>query len=164
LTLLSTFAVFSQTLGPAETVSAFYKYSDARSSTFDRRHIESRKQWYTPQLYQAFRIQLRKDQAHLKKHPTDKPFFGDGLDFQPLNEACDVNGKRVNRRRSVGRTNIRQNRADVNVRFAYPKGCAIEPIIWRFRLWKVGGKWLIGDQIYEDGSTLTKDINENKYY
>src|SRR4051812_33250648 len=90
LILVSSTAVFSQTRGPAETVKAFYKYSNARSDIFDRRHIESRKQWYTPGLYQAFLNQLRKDQAHLKKHPTDKPFFGDGLDFQPLNEACDV--------------------------------------------------------------------------
>jgi len=162
LILLLAAAAFSQIRGPAETVTAFYKYSNARSTIFDRRHIESRKQWYTPEFYTAFRTLLRKDQGQLKKHPTDKPFFGDGLDFRPLNEACDVNGKQYYRRRSIGRTIIKKNRADVDVRFAYPKSCTIEPIVWRIRLWKVSGKWLIADQIYEDGSTLTKDMSEHR--
>lgn len=148
---------------PEETVRAFYKYSNARSSTFNRRHIESRKQWYTPALYNAFWTQLRKDQAYLKKNPTDKPFFGDGLDFMPLDEPCDANGKSYRRSWSISRRDIRKTRAYIDVKFAYPKACNLESEYYRVNLQKIGGKWLISDWTYSDGSTLTGDMRKHNY-
>lgn len=163
LILLSAVAAFAQGPGPEETVKAFYKYSNARSSTFNRRHIESRKQWYTTALYNAFRAQLREDQAYLKKHPSDKPFFGDGLDFMPLDEPCDANGKSYHRSWSISRRDIRKTRAYIDVRFAYPKACNIEPIYYRVGLRKTGEKWLIDDWTYSSGMTLRREMRENNY-
>ena len=158
-------AAMSQNLGPAETVQAFYKYSNARSSIFNKRHIELRKRWYTPELYSEFLKELDEEVAHLKSNPTDKPFFGDGLDFRPLDEPC-VEGERSYRRiQSIGRTEINRSVANVEVRFAYPKACTsiTESISYRVNLKKVGGRWLIADWTYPDGSTLIADMRRHKY-
>jgi hypothetical protein len=160
---MSAAAVFAQNPGPEETVKAFYKYSNARSSTFNGRHIELRKQWYTPALYNAFRAQLREDRAYLKKNPTDKPFFGDGLDFMPLDEPCEANGKSYRRSWSVSRRDIRKIRAYIDVKFAYPKECNIEPVYYRVGLQQIGGKWLIDDWTYSTGMTLRREMREHKY-
>ena len=165
LFFLSAATALPQNLGPTETVRAFYKFSNARSSIFSKRHIELRKQWYTPHLYKAFLEQLQEDQTHLKKHPTDKPFFGDGLAFRPLDEACEANGKHYSRYQTVTRTDIQRSRAYVDVTFAYPKACTTdtESIVYRVDLRRINGKWLIDDWTYSDGSTLTRDMREHKY-
>lgn len=163
LLLIPASAAFSQSRGPAETVKAFYAYSNARSSTFNKRHIESRKKWYTPALYKAFVAHLRDQQAYLKKNPTDKPYFGDGLDFRPLDEPCEANGKSYNRAQSISRVSNGKARSYVDVKFAYPKACTEEPIYYRVNLQKVNGKWLIADWTYSSGMTLTREMRENKY-
>ena len=163
LILIFTAAAIAQTSGPAETVKAFYKYSNARSSTFNKRHIESRKQWYTPALYRAFVAHLRDQQAFLKKNPTDKPFFGDGLDFRPLDEPCEASGKSYWRSQSISRVSTGKTRSYVDVKFAYPKACTEEPIYYRVNLQKISGKWLIADWTYSSGMTLTREMKENKY-
>jgi hypothetical protein len=159
----SSIAISAQAVGPEEAVKAFYLYSNARSSTFNSRHIESRKQWYTPSLYRAFRSQLAKDRAHVKANPTDKPFFGDGLDFKPVDEPCEANGRSYRRTQSVSRRDIRKTRAFIDVKFAYPKACDIEPEHYRVGLRKINGKWLIDDWTYSSGMTLRREMRENKY-
>jgi hypothetical protein len=163
LILISVSAAFSQNAGPVETVRSFYKYSNARSDIFDKRHVESRKQWHTPALYRAFRDQLRKDRAQKKKCPTDKPFFGDGLTFSPFNEPCEVNGRSYQRFSSISAKSIGKNRATVNVKFAYPKACTEDqPIYYQVNLSKINGKWLIDDWTYSDGMALTREMGESK--
>ena len=165
LILSAASVAMAQTPGPSETVRAFYMYSNARSSTFNRRHIELRKKWYSPDLYAEFLKELSEEAAHLKANPTDKPFFGDGLDFRPLDEAC-VEGERTYRRiQSIGRTEINRSVANVEVKFAYPKACTsiTESISYQVNLKKVGGKWLIADWTYPEGSTLVTDMREHKY-
>jgi hypothetical protein len=151
---------FAQASGPAETVAAFYKYSNARSSTFNNRHIQSRKQWYTPALYNLFLLELKKEKAMLKAHPGDKPFFGDGLTFRPDDELCEANGKSYERTQSIGRVSTGKTRSYVEVKFAYPKECNIEPISYRVNLQKINGKWLISDWTYSSGRTLTREMRE----
>jgi len=163
LIFISSIAISAQATGPEETVKAFYKYSNARSSTFNSRHIESRKTWYTPTLYKAFLAQLREDRAYLKKNPTDKPYFGDGLDFKPLDEPCEANGKSYRRSLGISRRDIKKTRAYIDVKFAYPKVCNIEPESYRVNLQKISGKWLISDWTYSDGSSLTRDMGKKNY-
>ncbi|HUR98202.1 MAG TPA: hypothetical protein VMZ26_09085 [Pyrinomonadaceae bacterium] len=159
-------AAFAQSTAPDATVRAFYAYSNARSSTFNRRHIELRKKWYTPALYAAFLRQLAEDETHLKANPTDKPFFGDGLDFRPLDEPCGVGDRTYKRVQSVYRSQMTPSRADVEVKFAYPAACGDaggKPIIYKVNLQKIGGKWLINDWTYDNGSTLVGDMKSHKY-
>lgn len=161
--LICAASALSQTSEPAETVRAFYRFSNARSPIFNRRHIESRKRWYTPALYRLFREELRKQTDFLKQHPDEKPFFGDGLDFRPLHESCQANGKSYPRSQSISRTEVTGQSANVDVKFAYPQACSEEPIYYRVQLKKLNGKWLIDDWSYTSGVTLTREMKGNKY-
>ena len=163
IVLISAGSAFSQTVGPAQTVRAFYEFSEARSPVFNRKHIELRRRWYTPELYRLFLEELRKEQVFLKQHPNEKTFFGDGLDFRPLDEPCAANGKEYRRSRSTSRTQAGKNRAYVDVKFAYPDICTEAPIVYRVNLKKVRGRWLIDDWTYSSGKTLTQEMKENKY-
>lgn len=163
--LLATSAAFSQGTEPQITVREFYTYSNARSSTFNRRHVELRKKWYTAELYKALIAQVDEDAAYLKKNPTDKPYFGDGLTFRPLDEPCQVGERSYKRVQNVGRTEILNSAATVDVSFAYPKACvpAIAPVVYKVNLKRVGGKWLIDDWTYDDGSTLVGEMKKVNY-
>ena len=162
---LASVAAHAQTSTPDATVRSFYAYSNARSSTFNRRHVELRKRWYTPELYNAFLNQLRQDDAFLKKNPTDKPYFGDGLTLRPLDEPCTVGDRDYKRAQSIGRTEIVKTRATVEVSFAYPKACTLglRPIVYQVNLHRVGGRWLIDDWIYDGKSSLKADMTKQKY-
>jgi hypothetical protein len=162
---IASLAALAQSAAPDATVRAFYAYSNSRSSTFNRRHIELRKKWYTPALYAAFLKQLAEDEAYLKTHPDDKPFFGDGLDFRPLEEPCEVGDRSYKRVQSVYRSQMTTSRAEVEVKFAYPGACThgYQPIIYKVNLQKVSGKWLINDWTYEDGRTLVGEMKSHKY-
>lgn len=155
--------ILPQTIGPAQTVNSFYKFSNARSALFNRKHIESRKRWYTPDLYRLFLEELTEEEAFLKQNPTEKPFFGDGLSFRPLDEPCEANGKQYRRSQRITRTEAGRNRAYVDVEFAYPKACKLEPVVYRVHLRKLWGKWLVDDWTYSSGMTLTREMKENKY-
>ena len=108
-------------------------------------------------------LEERRGRRFLKKHPTEKPFFGAGLDFRPLDEPCEANGKHYRRSQTITRTEAGRNRAYVDVEFAYPKACREEPIVYRVHLRKLRGKWLIDDWTYSSGMTLTREMKENKY-
>lgn len=159
--LLCGATTLSQSLGPAATVQAFYKFSNARSAVFNRKHIESRKRWFSPELYRLFLEELRKEEAFLRQHPDEKPFFGDGLTFRPLDEPCQADGKSHQRVQSISRTESGKNRAYVDVKFAYPQACTEKPITYRINLKKVGGRWLIDDLTYSNGMTLAREMREN---
>ena len=166
ITVIITFASASslaQSRGPSDTVKSFYRFSSARSNLFDRRHVESRKSWYTNELYQLFLEQLKKDEANLKANPTDKPFFGDGLDFEPLHETCNAGGKSHPYTRRVGKAVVESSIAYVDVIFSYPSACKSPAVSWRVKLQRAAGKWLIADWIYPDKSSLVGDMQENRY-
>ena len=160
--LLSATAALAQRAGPTKVVHDFYSFSNARSAIFNRQHIESRKRWYTRELYRLFLDELREQTDFLKQHPDEKPFFGDGLDFRPLPEPCQANGKEYNRSQRIFRTDVNDNSAYVDIEFAYPEPCTEEPVYYRVRLQRVNGSWLIDDWIYSDGTTLTRDMKENR--
>ena len=153
---------FAQSRGPSETVKSFYTFSSSRSSTFDRRHVEARKRWYTSELYRLFLDQLKKDEAELKAHSTDKPFFGDGLDFQPWHERCQAGGRSYAYSRHVGRAFIEGKVATVEVVFSYPKMCGIKASVYRVKLENDGKRWLIADWVWPEGSSLAADIKANR--
>ena len=165
LALIFSASAAAQTSGPEATVRAFYAFSNTHSSMFNRRHVESRKQWYTPGLYSAFQEQLKEDETHLRKNPTDKPYFGDGLTFRPLDEPCESNGKSYKRVQRLSKTEIVESRARVDVSFAYPKACTAggEPIVYSVQLRRIGGKWLIDDWSYAEGTSLVTDMKATNY-
>ncbi len=154
----------AQNSDPAASVQAFYAYEQKASQVFSRRNLDPRRDRMTARLYNLFRDELRKQNAHLKSNADDKPFFGDGFPFRPIDEPCDVNGRSYKRRYQVqadGR--IREDRVDIPVRFAYPRPCTIESITYKVRMVRSPSKWLVDDVIFEDGSTLSQAMKNHRY-
>src|SRR5436190_21585339 len=94
LLMTASLTVFSQSSGPVAAAYAFYKYDRSHSQVFNRENIDARKQWLSAALCKLLIIELAREKEYLKKNATDKPHFGDGLPFQPLDEECAAGGKK----------------------------------------------------------------------
>lgn len=170
-TLLTIFIVTSalaktaaaQIPDPAVYVQAFYAFEMKAPQSFDKRNLVRRQKWLSPRLYDLFRAELRKQNAHLKTHPDDKPFFGDGFPFRPIDEVCDSNGRSYKRQYRVQAGKTRSGQHTVTVRFSYPKPCGPMTIIYRLKLIRAGSRWLIDDVIFDDGSSLSAAMREHRY-
>ena len=101
---------------------------------------------------------------YLSKNPTDKPHFGDGLPFRPLDEACELNGKSYRRNISFGQVTVKGDVGNVDVFFKYPKGCNIPDVLYAVNMEKDRGRWVISDVRYiADNSSLVEDLNRKEY-
>lgn len=156
-------AVSAQIRSPRSTVEAFYKFDRSHSQTFNRRNIDARNRWFTASLYRAFLRELRLENAYLKDHPDDKPFFGDGLPFSPYEETCDFAGKWFPSKYRVGSTLMRGNAADVRITVYWPSQCKLSPATYRVRLIRERSVWKLDDIIYSDGRTLVQDMRAHHY-
>ena len=104
----------AQIPAPSAAVRAFYAHDRNANAAFNQRNLETRKKYLTPRLYNLFREELRKERAHLRSNPDDKPFFGDGFPFRPIDEDCQANGRILKRRYQVGNAaRTRASRTDV---------------------------------------------------
>src|SRR6058998_3314832 len=136
---------YSQMSSPANTVRLFYKFDRSHSQIFNRRNIDERKSWFSASLYQLFLNEMRREATDLKKNPTDKPHFGDGLPFQPLNEPCEADGKTYRNRYDVVPGKVKRSDGHVTVRFFYPFACKMGRSIYGIDLKKTGSRWVIDD-------------------
>ena len=105
----------------------------------------------------------------MKKNPTNKPHFGDGFPFAPMEE-CYVEGKEIKNILKIGKTTFKENKTIVEVKFYYPKVCDGSFIhAYQVELVKNNGDWLISDLIYLNDETmneeerLTEDLKREKY-
>ncbi|MGD9630719.1 MAG: hypothetical protein AB7V18_15890 [Pyrinomonadaceae bacterium] len=156
--------VFTQNSGPKGTVTAFYKFDRSHSQVFNRRNIVARKQWFSTELYELLMNELAKEKAYLAKNPTDKPHFGDGLPFQPLDETCELNGKSYRRAISYGKVTVKGDLANVDVHFKYPNGCNLPDILYAVNMSKERGRWVIDDIRYiADSTSLVEDLTRKEY-
>ncbi|HEV8593617.1 MAG TPA: hypothetical protein VGQ55_16040, partial [Pyrinomonadaceae bacterium] len=126
-------------------------------------NLDSRKRWLSPSFYQLFLNELEKETQYLKKHPTDKGYFGDGFPFRPLGEYFRANGKTCNFTYRIGRAVVRSNKASVNVDFFYLPNQCNNRNIYKLKLLRTSRGWKIDDLIYSDGSTLVADMKEHRY-
>lgn len=162
--LLASTRVLGQNSGPEEVVRTFYKHDAKTSQVFNRRNLDSRKKWISTGLYNLFRKELNKQDALLKQHPDEKPFFGDGFPFRLIDERCDVNGKSYKRRYSVqAAKNQRGPHVNVSVQFSYPPPCTAAPLTYTARVIRSGAKWAIDDIVFDDGNTLSDVMRNNQY-
>ncbi len=156
--------VFAQAAGPKAAVTAFYKYDAAHSQVFNKKNIDARKRWMSDELYKLFLKELTREKEYLGKNPTDKPHFGDGLPFRPLDETCDLNGKSFRRTISYGRVTVKGDVGNVDVYFKYPKGCNIPDILYAVNMSKERGRWVIDDIRYiADNTSLVEDLERKEY-
>ncbi|MEQ1762244.1 MAG: hypothetical protein ABL984_03760 [Pyrinomonadaceae bacterium] len=164
ITLAASTAAFAQTSGPKAAVMAFYKYDATHSQVFDRKNIDARKRWFSDELYKLFLKELAREKEYLAKNPTDKPHFGDGLPFRPIDEACEANGKSHRRKISYGQVTVKGDAGNVDVYFKYPKGCNIPDVLYAVNMEKDRGQWVISDVRYiADNTSLVEDLNRKEY-
>lgn len=157
-------AAFAQTGGPKAAVTAFYKYDASHSQVFNRKNIDARKRWFGKELYKLFLKELAREKEYLAKNPTDKPHFGDGLPFRPLDETCSFNGREYRRTISYGRVTVKGDLGNVDVYFKYPKGCNIPDVLYAVNMSKERGRWVIDDIRYiSDNTSLVEDLNRKEY-
>lgn len=155
---------FAQNSTPLAMVKAFYEFDAKGSQTFDRTAIDARKKWFSSELYQLFLNEIKREKEYLKKNPTDKPHFGDGLPFQPLEETCHLGKIRYKRSISYGAVTVKGDLANVDIRFKYPKGCNIPDVRYAVNMEKERGRWVISDIRYFPGDTsLVEDLKRKEY-
>jgi hypothetical protein len=157
LVLLSVSA-FAQRQSASEFVREFYRFHLSHENIFNEREVARRRRFFSPRLQLLFDAELRREKAYLKKNPTDKPFFGDGLPFTPI-EFCRKDYR-------VGETQTGKRATLVNVNLVYGKSsCDADDgtkLLYKIVLVKIGGKWLIDNLIYDDGTTLGQAFKEAK--
>jgi hypothetical protein len=154
-------AINGQSAGPKPTLEAFYKYDRSHSQVFNRANINARKQWFTAELYSLLINELKRDAEYLKKNPGDKPYFGDGLPFQPLQENCEAGKGRV---LIIKQDFLKGDRAVELAGFKYPKPCKDpDPVVYTIGMFKVGGKWVIDDINYGEDTTLKQRLARREY-
>jgi hypothetical protein len=163
VTLLVSFSAAAAQSSPRSAVESFYNFDGSHSRTFNRASINARKRWFTDVLYMQFDNELRRQREYLRQNPTDKPHFGDGLPFRPLDETCSAGRRTYRYAYSIGRASSRGSNATVPVTFSYPKKCRMPSTIYSIRLRRVNGVWRINDLEYPDGSTLLADLMRPNY-
>jgi len=149
---------------PLSTVKSFYAFDRSHSQVFNRKNIDARKQWFSAELYKLLINELARERAYLAKNPTDKPHFGDGLPFQPLDEECTAGGRKHRNSLTFGPINVNGKARNFDAYFSYPKACGIEKTIFEIVVIKQNGKWVIDDILYPaTTSTLVEDLRRKEY-
>ena len=163
-----TFALFSQTPAqnstPKATAEAFYGYDLSHPQTFNRRNVDARKRWFSAELYSLFLNELKREEAFLKSNPGEKPFFGDGLPFRPLQENCQNGPNGRARRATVKQETRKGGRAVATVTFAYPKPCPNpDPVLYTLGMIRTRSGWVIDDINYGEDTTLKQRLRRAEY-
>jgi hypothetical protein len=167
LTPMFGLSVFGQNKNPSETVISFYKFHLARSGIFSLHEVKIRKRWLTAELYRLLLYEIKREDEFTRKNPSDKPFFGDGFPFEPLEECVD--GEKVIRNLyEIKEVSADANKAIVEVKFFIPKECEDDVEkrlldVYQIELLKVRNIWLINDWIYADKGKLSETLKREKY-
>lgn len=168
LLLFASNLVFSQAEAEIKSiVENFYKFQRTRNGQISTHELNLLKGWFTPELTQLFRYEIKREDGFVRKHPDDKPYFGDGFPFQPFEE-CVIEEKVILNRLEVGEVKITANKATVGVKFFIPKECESQVKdklldSYKIELLKSKTRWLINDWIYSDGKHLTAILKREKY-
>ena len=161
LLFLGSSAVSAQKKSPKSVLEAFYKFDRSHSQTFNRNNIVARRQWFSADLFKLLLEELRRDAAYLKKNPGDKPYFGDGLPFQPLQENCESGLKRG---LFIKQESHHGDRATLTATFAYPKPCKeADPVVYTIGMIHGYNNWVIDDVNYGEDTTLKQRLKRKEY-
>ncbi len=158
-------ATLAQQTTPKSAVESFYAFDRAHSQVLNRRNLEARRGWFSPELYRLFQTELRRQTSFLAKNPTDKPYFGEGLGFQPYDEICRSGMLQLRRSIIVRQEFRRGSRAAATATFAYPRACKDggDPIVYTIGLIRSNGRWVIDDVNYGEDTTLKQRLRRKEY-
>lgn len=166
--LLAYTSVFAQIDSDAKlTVDKFYKFFRTRNGQISTHELNMLKGWFTPQLTQLFRNEIQREAEFSRKHPDEKPYFGDGFPFEPFNE-CVVGEQIFMNSLEFKELKAEPNKSLIEVKFIIPKECESqvkEKLIetYKIELLKTKSRWLINDWIFPDGKRLTEILKRVKY-
>ncbi len=162
IALLSITAI-AQQARPRAAVQSFYRFDGSNSQVFNRKNIDARRGWFENSLYELLIKELDREREFLKANKGDKPHFGDGLPFRPLQESCKAAGQTYGYTSAVGEANEVGETATVPVTFSYPKDCNLPPTVYNVKLIAVKTTWLIVDVEYPSGESLVADLKRAIY-
>ncbi|MBV9241187.1 MAG: hypothetical protein JO314_04180 [Acidobacteria bacterium] len=156
-------STYAQRSAPSRTVHSMLVYEQHHDNTADvllnRRNLNIYRQWITPSLYRVLLREFIREERESKLHPDEKPYFGDGMQFGARKEYCARNGVQYPQQFAVRRVQFVRGSAIVPAAFFYNKACdSGDPVVFKFKLVRVRGKWLIDDVDYGDGGELRKDM------
>ncbi|MBL8125486.1 MAG: hypothetical protein JNJ39_15400 [Blastocatellia bacterium] len=156
-------SAYGQRSTPSRTVRSMLLYEQRHDNTEDvllnRRNLNIYRRWITPSLYRVLLRELIREERESKLHPDEKPYFGDGMQFGARKEYCAKDGVQYPQQFFVNKTRFRRRSAIVPASFFYNKACdGGEPVVFKFKLVRIRGKWLIDDVDYGDGGELRKDM------
>ncbi len=155
--------IFAKKQSAAGFVESFYKFQRARSGDFTTAEMNAYKRWFTDDLNKLFENELKREKEHLKQNPIDKPFFGDGLPFEPLDE-CYKMGTFYKHLYKLGAPTKVGNKTTIEISFSNPKVCGGDFLdTYKVELVKNKGVWQINDVIYSDGKRLSDDLKRTEY-
>lgn len=161
--LAGSLSALAQTGGPEAMVRSFYAAERRAPQTFDRKNLALRKRWFSAELSRLFATELTRQTEYLKQNPTDKPHFGDGFPFLPVDSSCVSNGRTYRYSLVVGQATAKSGIASVDVTFAFPKVCRVPDTVFTVLLERSGGKWLIDDVAFPGGEWLSADLKRPVY-
>jgi hypothetical protein len=148
---------------PEAVAKAFYQFDRSHSQTFNRRYIDTRRQWFSKELNNLFLYELKREAAYLKKNPGDKPYF-DGSPFLPIDEVCKAGRQNLHRTFVIKPADMMADRAVVTATFPFPKSCKdTDAPTYTIGLTKQAGRWVIDDVNYGEDRTLKQDLNRKDY-
>lgn len=157
-------ALYAQNSTPLAAAKSFYKYHRTHSTAFTKANIDARKRWFSEALYGLFLNELKREKAYLKSHPGDKPFFGEGLPFQPWDEVCTAARRKLHKQPGFKADAGDADVATVRVTFAFPSPCKTpDANEYKLEMVRSGAAWVIDNVVYDDGSNLVKDLNRKEY-
>lgn len=164
LAVVACLAASTAAQSPAARVKAFYQFDRSHSQIFNRRYVDARKQWFSKELYNLFLYELKREAAYLKKNPGDKPYFGDGSSFQPIDEVCKAGRQNLHRTVVVKPADTMGDRAVVTASFPFPRPCKdTDAPTYTIGLVRQHGAWVIDDVNYGEDRTLKQDLNRKEY-
>ena len=115
-------------------------------------------------MFNLFLYELKREAADLKKNPTDKPYFGDGLPFRPIDETCKVGKRTMHKDVSFKFESGTGRSAIVQAIFAFPAPCKDpDTTTYKILLVKENSNWRIDDVLYEDNHGLKQDLKRKDY-
>ncbi len=159
-----TASVPAQNSTPVTAVRSFYKFDRSHSQVFKRSAIDARKKWFSAELYKLFLYELKRENTYLRTHQNEKPYFGDGLPFQPIDETCKAGGKELHRGVEVKPAFQKGRRAAVIAAFAFPKQCSEKDVVtFTIGIVKSGTAWVIDDVNFGEDRTLKQDLKRKDY-
>lgn len=157
-------AAFGQANRPIDAVKSFYAYDRTHSQYFSRTAIDARRKWFSDDLYKLFLFELKRQREFERKHPNEKPYFGEGLPFKPYDELCTVGKQKLHKQLSFRADAEDTNVATVLVTFAFPAPCTDpDSTVYTFQMVKSATGWVIDNVIYDKDSNLVTDLKRKDY-